>query len=180
MAAAGGAAAGPRIGQGMQQCGVGISFTQEESGDIKISGIMPGSPASFSDTLQVGDVIVKVDGTALVGKTQQEIVNMVVGPPGTSVQLTVQTKYGYPHVMTAPFQVLPFDQSQKQTKKKRSFFSRSAKSLGAKGGLEDFTQPQNKLYGGGTLPPGFEHLEDLRSAQPYTTPSLSIRTVNLT
>jgi hypothetical protein len=38
---------------------------------------------------------------------------------------------------------------------------------------------QNKLYGGGQLPPGFEHLEELRSAQPYTTPSLSIRTVQV-
>ena len=36
-----------------------------------------------------------------------------------------------------------------------------------------------RLYGGGTLPKGFEHLEELRSAQPYTTPSLSIRTVSL-
>ena len=46
-----------------------------------------------------------------MGMDQREIVELVIGPPGTSVHLTIQSKYGYPHVMTAPFQARTLPQS---------------------------------------------------------------------
>ncbi len=153
-----------------QLCGVGISFIRVPSGEIKITGVMPGSPAYLCEAVQVGDVLVRVDGQNVIGRSQEDIINMVLGPPESSVSLTIQSQYGYPHVMTAPFQVLPFDNRRnKKSKNKKSDSDTD----------NNFISPQNRLYGGGTLPKGFEHLESLRSAQPYTTPSLSVRTVHL-
>jgi hypothetical protein len=153
-------------------CGVGISFTKVTSGEIKITGVMPGSPAHQCEAVQIGDVLLKVDGQSVMDRTQEQIINMVLGPPESSVSLTIQSQYGYPHVMTAPFQVLPFD--NRRHKKNKGYTKKSETD-----GENSFISPQNRLYGGGTLPKGFEHLESLRSAQPYTTPSLSVRTVHL-
>lgn len=58
-----------------------------------------------SRSTQVGDIIVKIDGESVHGKNAHEIIKMVVGPENTCVHITVQSQFGYPHVMTAPFQV---------------------------------------------------------------------------
>lgn len=152
------------------KCGVGLSFHPDESGQYKITGIRPNSPAAACPMLHVGDVLLKVNGVSITQKSVQEIIDMVMGPPNTQVQLTLQAQYGFPHVMTAPFQELPFDHKREKREKEK-------KKKGKKG--SDGLAPENRLFGGGTLPPGFEHLESLRSAQPYTTPSLSVRTVTL-
>uniref|UniRef100_A0A7S0HXS6 PDZ domain-containing protein n=1 Tax=Hanusia phi TaxID=3032 RepID=A0A7S0HXS6_9CRYP len=152
------------------KCGVGISFTKNDSGESKITAIRHNSPADLCGQLQIGDTILKIDGVSVYEKSVEEIIELVLGPPNTNVQITIQTQYGFPHVMTAPFQELPFD--LKKDKKRRKDFLKSNST-------SDFLRPENRLYGGGRLPPGFEHLESLRSAQPYTTPSLSVRTVNL-
>ena len=49
---------------------------------------IPGSPAQRAG-VRPGDVIVRVDGREVVGLTIQQIVNLVRGPAGTSVTLTV-------------------------------------------------------------------------------------------
>mmetsp|Transcript_18570 Transcript_18570/g.60982 ORF Transcript_18570/g.60982 Transcript_18570/m.60982 type:complete len:203 (+) Transcript_18570:1091-1699(+) len=152
------------------KCGVGISFAKNDSGESKITSIRQNSPADLCGQLQIGDTILKIDGKSVYDKSVEEIIELVLGPPNTSVQITIQTQYGFPHVMTAPFQELPFDLKKDKRRRKETSKSNTA---------NDFLRPENRLYGGGRLPPGFEHLESLRSAQPYTTPSLSVRTVNL-
>mmetsp|Transcript_7352 Transcript_7352/g.17699 ORF Transcript_7352/g.17699 Transcript_7352/m.17699 type:complete len:442 (+) Transcript_7352:344-1669(+) len=148
------------------QCGVGLSFSKDASGQYKITGLRNNSPASLCCQLQVGDVLLKVNGESVNSMTTQEIIARVLGPPNSAVTIQIQAQCGYPAVMTAPFQELPFNAK----KGKKNFFGRDRKEK---------LSPSNQLFGGGTLPPGFEHLEDLRSAQPYTTPSLSIRTITL-
>ena len=68
--------------------------------------VMPGSPAEMCGTIQVGDIIVKVNGESIIGKSAQEIMGMIVGEEGTAVQVTLQSKSVYPNVTTAPFQVV--------------------------------------------------------------------------
>ncbi len=68
----------------------------------------------------LGDVILKVDGKSVYGLTEAQIVQMVVGPPQSKVTITVQSQFGYPYVVTAPFQELPFDlERDKKNKKKQ-------------------------------------------------------------
>jgi hypothetical protein len=103
----------------------------------------------------VGDVILKVDGKSVYGLTEAQIVQMVVGPPESKVSITVQSQYGFPYVVTAPFQELPFDlERDKKNKKKKKHNSPDDDGTGMRAA--------HALYGGGTLPPGFEHLESLR------------------
>lgn len=68
--------------------------------------VMPGSPAEKCRTIQVGDIIVKVNGESIIGKSAPEIMGMIVGEEGTAVQVTLQSKSVYPNVTTAPFQVV--------------------------------------------------------------------------
>ena len=104
----------------------------------------------------LGDVILKVDGKSVYGLTEAQIVQMIVGPPQSKVSITVQSQYGFPYVVTAPFQELPFDLERDKKKKKKKKTSPDNDGTGMRAA--------HALYGGGTLPPGFEHLESLRSA----------------
>eukprot|EP00802_Teleaulax_amphioxeia_P011817 Tamp_11854.p1 GENE.Tamp_11854~~Tamp_11854.p1 ORF type:complete len:493 (+),score=69.36 Tamp_11854:84-1562(+) len=151
-------------------CGVGMSFEKTAAGEHKITSFVAGSPAATCGQLQLGDVILKVNGTSVYGLSEAQIIQMVVGPPQTKVTITVQSQYGFPHVVTAPFQELPFDVRRDKKKKKNKSPSDQ----------QDSFRAGHALYGGGTLPAGFEHLEVLRSTQPYTAPSLSVRSVEIT
>ncbi len=48
-----------------------------------------GTPA-FKGGMKKGDVIIAVDGTAVAGKTLDEVLNLIRGEPGTLVKVTVQ------------------------------------------------------------------------------------------
>ena len=129
------------------RCGVGICFECTGTSGHTITAVRAGSPAALSDMIQVGDVLLKVDNVSVYGKTQEQIIDLVVGPPNTSVALTLQQEHKMPQVVTAPFQELPFDLKKDKTRKRVN-----KKQVGV----------PPALYGGGTLPPGFEHLESLR------------------
>ena len=70
--------------------GVGIEITQEE-GLIKVVSPIEGSPA-FRAGMKSGDLITKIDDTAVKGLSLNEAVKRMRGEPGTKVLLTIYRK----------------------------------------------------------------------------------------
>jgi carboxyl-terminal processing protease len=70
--------------------GVGIEITMEE-GLVKVVSPIEGSPA-FRAGLKSGDLITKVDDTAVKGLTLNEAVKRMRGEPNTRVMLTIFRK----------------------------------------------------------------------------------------
>ena len=71
--------------------GIGVRIDPTEAGLPRIVGVFEGSPAEGAD-LQVGDVIIAVDGTPTAGKTIDEVATLVRGEAGTTVSVTVQAE----------------------------------------------------------------------------------------
>lgn len=74
--------------------GIGASL-QYDDGNIKISSVLAGSPASKSGEIQAGDVIQKVaegkaEPTDLTGYSVTDAVKVIRGKKGTEVRLTVK------------------------------------------------------------------------------------------
>lgn len=67
--------------------GIGAEL-KSENGQVMISTTMEGTP-SRKVGLQTNDVILKVDGNDMTGKTISEVVSVVRGPAGTDVVLTI-------------------------------------------------------------------------------------------
>jgi carboxyl-terminal processing protease len=72
--------------------GVGIEITMEE-GLVKVVSPIEGSPA-FRAGLKSGDLITKIDDTAVKGLTLNEAVKRMRGEPNTRVVLTIFRKEG--------------------------------------------------------------------------------------
>ena len=70
--------------------GVGIEITQED-GLIKVVSPIEGSPA-FRAGLKTGDLITKIDDTAVKGLSLNDAVKRMRGEPNTKVQLTILRK----------------------------------------------------------------------------------------
>ncbi len=67
--------------------GLGIEVTQEE-GFVRVVSPMDGTPADDAG-MESGDYITHVDGEALMGLTLDEAVNMLRGPVGSEIIITV-------------------------------------------------------------------------------------------
>ncbi|PIE09655.1 MAG: peptidase S41 [Rhodobacterales bacterium] len=67
--------------------GLGIEVTQEE-GFVKVVSPMDGTPADAAG-MESGDFITHVDGESLLGLTLNEAVEMMRGPVGSEIVLTV-------------------------------------------------------------------------------------------
>jgi carboxyl-terminal processing protease len=72
--------------QNSEFSGVGLQVAQDPKG-LRVDVVYDGSPAKRAG-LRPGDVIVAADGKDLAGKSQQESVSLVQGPPGSDVRLT--------------------------------------------------------------------------------------------
>jgi carboxyl-terminal processing protease len=70
--------------------GVGIEITQED-GLVKIVSPIEGSPA-FRAGMKSGDLITKIDDTAVKGLSLNDAVKRMRGEPGTKVLLTIFRK----------------------------------------------------------------------------------------
>jgi len=69
-------------------CGIGITLNAVRDG-LVISKIAPGSPAQLSGELQTMDVIVNIGGVDVQGKSPSDAAQLIVGPVGTRVALTI-------------------------------------------------------------------------------------------
>ncbi|PRY87757.1 S41 family peptidase [Donghicola tyrosinivorans] len=67
--------------------GLGIEVTQEE-GFVKVVSPMDGTPADEAGVLS-GDFITHVDGESLLGLTLDEAVEMMRGPVGSEIRVTI-------------------------------------------------------------------------------------------
>jgi carboxyl-terminal processing protease len=72
--------------QNSEFSGVGLQVAKDPKG-LKVEVVYDGSPAKRAG-LKAGDVIVAADGRDLAGKSQQDSVALVQGPPGSDVRLT--------------------------------------------------------------------------------------------
>jgi len=72
--------------QNSEFSGVGLQVAQDPKG-LRVDVVYDGSPAKRAG-LRPGDVIIAADGKDLAGKSQQESVSLVQGPPGSDVRLT--------------------------------------------------------------------------------------------
>jgi carboxyl-terminal processing protease len=68
--------------------GIGVTISIEDQSTI-IADVHEGSPADNAG-LRQGDIILSVDGTRLAGLELDQVVLLVRGPTGTSVELTVR------------------------------------------------------------------------------------------
>ncbi len=67
--------------------GLGIEVTQEE-GFVKVVSPMDGTPADEAG-IEAGDFITHVDGESLLGLTLDKAVDMMRGPVGSEIIITV-------------------------------------------------------------------------------------------
>ncbi len=70
--------------------GIGASVRQDvESGGLVIVSTMPGSPAEQAD-VRSGDIVIEVDGDRITDLPQSEIIALIRGARGTTVELGIQ------------------------------------------------------------------------------------------
>src|SRR4051794_16977219 len=67
--------------------GVGMTVSQVKQG-LKVESVFSGGPAAKAG-IEKADLIVAVNGTSLAGKTSDQSTNLIKGPSGTSVKLTI-------------------------------------------------------------------------------------------
>ncbi|WP_088188289.1 S41 family peptidase [Desulfosporosinus sp. FKA] len=72
----------------MSFTGIGIHIDTLPEG-VKVVSVVKGSPAADAG-LKAGDVIVSADGQSLAGLTNEQAVNYLRGPVGSSVQISVK------------------------------------------------------------------------------------------
>ncbi|EKX53639.1 hypothetical protein GUITHDRAFT_100621 [Guillardia theta CCMP2712] len=159
--------------------GIGLKVDVEKIGELEnfiVRGFVEGCESKDSESLESGDVIKKIDGHCVGDKTLAQVLCMVLGPCGTTVTLTVEKK-SYQHTLVpAQFSFLPFHEQ-----------TMTCRDVIFKHGLAFWTDRSKrdkcdgiKVFGGGQLPEGFEHLEVLRTSVPYNTVTFCTRNVILT
>lgn len=70
--------------------GVGVGFQLRTDGTFVISGLVPGSTAEQSGKLELLDRILAVDGVPVEGKSVEKVVQLIRGPQGSTVTLTLE------------------------------------------------------------------------------------------
>ena len=80
-------AEGMKVQTSGEFCGLGIEVTQEE-GFVKVVSPIDGTPADEAG-VESGDFITHVDGESLLGLTLDEAVEMMRGPVGSEIVITV-------------------------------------------------------------------------------------------
>jgi carboxyl-terminal processing protease len=70
--------------------GIGIDLSQDpQTKNLVVSATIPGSPAQKAN-LEPGDIIVAINGMHMQGQSINSAGNLIKGPLGTSVKLTIQ------------------------------------------------------------------------------------------
>lgn len=71
--------------------GIGVAFEVGDSGELVITGLLPGGPAQADGRLKPGDALLGVEQTlAFAGRTEAELGRLLQGPAGTTVRLVVR------------------------------------------------------------------------------------------
>lgn len=67
--------------------GIGVTFSMNKKGGL-ISTVLQETPASVAG-LEAGDIIIKIDGTSIIGMNSSEVKQLVTGKEGTNVTVTI-------------------------------------------------------------------------------------------
>ena len=94
---------GSSPGQG--HVGIGIKFT-EDQGDHIVTSLLPEGPADATRQVFKGDKMIAVDGVALYGKSSNEVIDLILGPPGMNLTLTLQSG-NYDEILSPGLQQTP-------------------------------------------------------------------------
>lgn len=70
--------------------GIGIDYTEDESGYIRITAIDEESDAYEAGSLVVGDIIVKIDDTDVLAAGYENASQLLTGTEGESVRITIR------------------------------------------------------------------------------------------
>ncbi|KAJ1493539.1 hypothetical protein T484DRAFT_1768245, partial [Baffinella frigidus] len=73
--------------------GIGPIFQRDPKGDgLSVRDIVAGSPAAKCPKIQVGDVMVSVDGKSFAKAKLKEINDALLGAPGSKVKMFFKSK----------------------------------------------------------------------------------------
>jgi len=62
-------------------------FTTSSGGEIRVKKCVPGGPADVSQCIKPGDVLVKIDGTSVLGQALKDVQPRIVGAVDSKCRL---------------------------------------------------------------------------------------------
>lgn len=74
--------------------GIGVKFTEDQGQHI-VTSLLPDGPADKTKQVFQGDKMIAVDGVPLYGKSSSEVIDLILGPPGADLTLTLQRSDHY-------------------------------------------------------------------------------------
>ena len=87
-----GAGEGKRIDRAGKGAGVGVVVKSGVMGKLVVSKVTEGGPAWSNGMIEVGDVLLRVDGRGVLGMRPEHLGPLVVGEPSTPVVLCFQAR----------------------------------------------------------------------------------------
>ncbi len=73
-----------------EEHGIGVNIKSVNNGQIMISGLIDGGPAAKSGLVFVGDQILQIDKTSVLGKSSNEILDLIRGKDGSKIELLLK------------------------------------------------------------------------------------------
>ncbi|MCD4824729.1 MAG: S41 family peptidase [Phycisphaerae bacterium] len=80
--------------------GIGVQITKEPGEPLKVITPLLGTPA-YKAGIKAGDLILKVGDVSTKNKTIDKLIKIIMGPPGTKVELTIKRR-GLPKPLVVP------------------------------------------------------------------------------
>jgi len=74
--------------------GIGVKF-RDDQGQHIVTSLLPDGPADKTKQVFQGDKMIAVDGVPLYGKSSSEVIDLILGPPGADLTLTLQRSDHY-------------------------------------------------------------------------------------
>jgi hypothetical protein len=74
--------------------GIGVKFTEDQGQHI-VTSLLPDGPADKTKQVFQGDKMIAVDGVPLYGKSCSEVIDLILGPAGADLTLTLQRSDHY-------------------------------------------------------------------------------------
>uniref|UniRef100_A0A7S0EII9 PDZ domain-containing protein n=1 Tax=Hanusia phi TaxID=3032 RepID=A0A7S0EII9_9CRYP len=76
------------------RCSVGLLVRKDSRGNLRVRGFAPGGPADRCGRIQVGHILVQVDGKGVRGLHYNQLSELFLGSPGSTVELVFQEGHG--------------------------------------------------------------------------------------